>query len=67
MRRFLEEISLTPKGNAAIFMVVFIANGPKRTGKTPFTFEIPSNATAKIFLPDGTEKTVGARKYEFVL
>ena len=34
----LEEISLTPKGNAAIFMVVFIANGPKRTGKTPFTF-----------------------------
>ena len=39
----------------------------QRERENPFAFEIPSNATAKIFLPDGTEKTVGAGKYEFVL
>ena len=38
----------------------------KENGKTEFVLSIPSNCSAEIRLPDGTEKTVGAGTHCFV-
>ena len=44
-----------------------VESGWKReNGKTEYTLSIPSNCSAEIRLPDGTEKTVGAGAYCFV-
>lgn len=36
-----------------------------KDGKTVYTVEIPANTTAEIILPNGTEQTVVAGKYDF--